>query len=91
MDMRVVKATKYRKIFVGSHKCGLDAILSKNGGIARWKCCWEFTENISGLLLDKKQGAPFGAPCQAVDKPGNVGKREGRACAGNPGRVPCAI
>ena len=66
MDMRVVKATKYRKIFVGSHKCGLDAILSKNGGIARWKCCWEFTENISGLLLDKKQGAPFGAPCEKM-------------------------
>ena len=28
---------------------------------------------------------------QAVDKHREVRKREGRVCAGNPGRVPCAI
>ena len=47
MDMRVVKATKYRKIFVGSHKRGLDAILPKNGG----NCPLEMLLGIYGKYL----------------------------------------
>ena len=31
------------------------------------------------------------ARAQTVDKPERSGKREGGVCAGNPGRVPCAI
>ena len=34
---------------------------------------------------------PMGHTLQTVDKPGRAGKREGGVCAGNPGRVPCAI
>ena len=43
--------------------------------------CWDPT-----FQANKAPAAP-----QAVDKARNVGKREGRVCAGNPGRVPCAI
>ena len=38
-----------------------------------------------------KKERPSGRSFQAVDKAGKARKREGRVCAGNPGRVPCAI
>ncbi len=39
----------------------------------------------------RKKRAESIRPLEPVEKPGKPGKREGRVCAGNPGRVSCAI